>query len=77
MLPSGNDAAQVLAENFGFILKCEKQQKLYVIDQIKQENIIMNYKKKKQKKKEEGQLMEPDIQDQSHHFIQEMNNVAR
>ena len=32
MLPSGNDAAYVLAENFGYILKCEKKEKLYIID---------------------------------------------
>ena len=25
MLPSGNDAAYTLAENFGYILKCEKK----------------------------------------------------
>ena len=27
MLPSGNDAAHCLAENFGYILKCEKKNK--------------------------------------------------
>jgi len=35
MLPSGNDAAYVLAENIGYILKCEKKDKLSVIDRIR------------------------------------------
>jgi D-alanyl-D-alanine carboxypeptidase len=32
MLPSGNDAAFVLAENFGYILKLKKQEKHHLID---------------------------------------------
>lgn len=35
MLPSGNDAAHCLAENFGYILKCEKKNRKNTIDQIR------------------------------------------
>ena len=32
MLPSGNDAAQVLADNFGYILKFYKEKNFKLID---------------------------------------------
>ena len=35
MLPSGNDAAFVLAENFGYILKQLKKEKFQIIDKIR------------------------------------------
>ena len=35
MLPSGNDAAYCLAQNFGFILKCDKKDKISIIDKIR------------------------------------------
>ncbi len=35
MLPSGNDCAFVLAENFGYILKCEKTIKTVILDSIR------------------------------------------
>ena len=44
MLPSGNDAAYALAENFGFIIKCAKKEKLDTIDKIRKNNFIENNK---------------------------------
>ena len=35
MLPSGNDAAYVLAENLGFIIKCDKKNRQDKLDFIK------------------------------------------
>ena len=35
MLPSGNDAAFVLAENIGYIIKCDKKWKVGIIDKIR------------------------------------------
>ena len=41
MLPSGNDAAQCLAENFGYILRCEKKSKTGTIERIRASNNLI------------------------------------
>ena len=47
MLPSGNDAAWCLAENFGYIIKNYKKSKTSLIDDIRKNNILLNFKKRK------------------------------
>ena len=45
MLPSGNDAAYVLAENLGYIIKCVKKNQQHKIDNINLTNKLYNEKK--------------------------------
>jgi len=47
MLPSGNDAAYVLAENFGYVIKCIKNNHSNRIDHIRSNNYILDHKKDK------------------------------
>ena len=47
MLPSGNDAAYVLAENFGYIIKCFKNNCSDRMNQIRTYNYILDCKKDK------------------------------
>lgn len=39
--------------------------------------MLLNFKKKKMKKLDDKQNRESDVSDNSNHFIQEMNSVAR
>lgn len=47
MLPSGNDAAQVLGDNFGYILKFSKENNQDLINEIRANNCVVDYKNEK------------------------------
>lgn len=68
MLPSGNDAAQCLAENFGYLLRCEKKNKTGTIERIRASNNLI-YKSAN----EESDAFFDEFQDNSGFFIKEMN----
>ena len=67
MLPSGNDAAWCLAENFGYIIKNYKKSKTQLLDDIRKNNMLLNYKKRKVNNEI---IIDPnDTSDQSKYFI--------